>query len=536
MRRKVSAAIVLCLASVVCGAACSQDKDTSGSVQRSAQQPQVQSAPGAPASPPAPSSATPAEPTAVQIEQFANDVLAELDAVRVGQPLGEWKKNHAVGTVERYGPLLSEQANKDWCARVRLETSLDAKRKLRRDAYFYLPDPPAVMSMPAGTPDGLVGQCRLGFVWAEIEDEDASRAERLADAARESLTSVLGAGQLNAKVHWSGSGAWRKTTLWKQRGLSLATAATDSRPWRSSDLRTTTRVLVAAAGGTSGITLGPFQPPAETPEEYVERFRVIESRINEAISAAAVSGTAESNIRTAVKVLSDFNPPWRYPRGADRMFILDAINGWLASAPTPSVRRAAALFVADRLLAESGIGWGKDENPPIRQQLEALGAQFNWIELGGTWLYAHSWLRESLETDPDGRIGDLAFITLMERGFETSGMCRDQGGDGFHAVIGEGSDFLSRKPDSPLTSYVHLLMAQAWGDIVRLSNGGGYDQSVASDKSEETYARGQAIDEYRLAFASPIQRPAKEREAWRNAWRMMAGLSPTRTYFYCVYD
>ena len=146
-------------------------------------------------------------------------------------------------------------------------------------------------------------------------------------------------------------------------------------------------------------------------------------------------------------------------------------------------------------------------------------------------------LRESLETDPDGRIGDLAFITLMERGFETSGTCQDQPGNGFRAVILEGGDFLSRKPASPLSSYVHLLMAEAWGDIVTLANGGGYDgRDSPAYKPEEASARKQSIEEYRLAFASPIQRPAKEREAWRNAWRLMAGLSPSRTYFYCVYD
>jgi hypothetical protein len=183
------------------------------------------------------------------------------------------------------------------------------------------------------------------------------------------------------------------------------------------------------------------------------------------------------------------------------------------------------------------MGFSKDENPPIRQQVEALGAEFVWAGIGKTWLYAHRWLRESLDIDPDGRIGELAFITLMERGFETSGTCRDQPGNGFRAVIDEGRDFLSRKPDSPLAPYVHLLMGQAWGDIVSLANGAGYDESdVEGYKPEEAAARTRAIEEYRLAFASPIQRPFKAREAWRNAWRLTAGQSPTRTYFYCIYD
>jgi hypothetical protein len=392
--------------------------------------------------------------------------------------------------------------------------------------------------MPAGTPGELLDQCRLGFVWAEVEDVDASRAERLADATRESLASVLGTAQLNAEVSWWAASYWRKTAFWKQGGLSLATATTNYEAWDSDGAGKTTRVLVAAAGGASDISLEPFESPIDAPEEAVEAFRIVESRVNEAISTAAVGGTVEANVRSALKLLSDVTPPWHYPTDADRKFILNAINEWVVSAPSsPPARRAAVLFVADQLLGESGSGWGRNEGLPIRRQLEAHGAEFNWAPLGDVWVYTHSWLRQSLEIDPDGRIGDLAFITLMERGFETSGTCSDQRGSGFRAVIQEGGEFLRKKRDSPLSSDIHLLMAEAWGDIVTLANGGGYDESVSAEyKSEAASARTRAIEEYRLAFASPIQRRVKGREAWTNAWRLMAGLTPSRTYFYCVYD
>lgn len=542
MRRKRSAALAMCLSSAVYAAACSTNKGTSGSAQSSSQQPQGQSGAGSAVSSaaiPGPSSTTQAESSPIkEPEQLANYALAELTALRAGQSFGDWKKNHPSGTLELYAPRLSEQSNEGWCARVRFEMSLDVSRRIRRDAYFYPPEPPAVISLPAGAPGELLDQCRLGFVWAEVEDVDASQAERLADATRESLASVLGTAQLNAKVSWWAAAYWRKTAFWKQSGLSLATATTNYRAWESDGAGTTTRVLVAAAGDASDISLEPFQSSIDPPEEVVEAFRVVESRINEAISTAAVGGTAEANVRSALKLLSDASPPWHYPRDADLKFILNAINDWVVSTPTsPPARRAAVLFVADQLLGESGASWGQDENLPIRRQLEAHGARFNWAPLGGTWVYAHSWLRQSLKIDRDGRIGDLAFITLMERGFETSGTCSDQGGDGFRAVILEGGDFLHRRPDSPLSSDIHLLMAKALGDIVTLANGGGYDESVsAAYKSEEASSRTRAIEEYRLAFAAPIPGRAKGREAWTNAWRLMAGLSPSRTYFYCVYD
>jgi hypothetical protein len=463
-------------------------------------------------------------------------VVAELPALRAGQSLAEWKKNHAAGTMELYGGRLAEPSNERWCARVTFDTPIGANHRFRRIAYFYPPDAPTVIAMPVGTPRELLDQCRLGFVWAEIEDVDALRAERAADAAQQVLASVLGTGQLNTRLNWWGAAYWRKTAFWKQSELSVATATTSSQSWRKEG--TTPRVLVAAAGRASNISLEPFQSETAPPEEAVEAFRAIESRINEAISIAAVGGTAETNVRSSVTLLSKLIPPWNYPEGGDRTFVLNAITDWLTAAPPESAtRRAAALFVADQILANSAAVWNKEDNPAIRQRLEAVAAEFNWAPIGGVWVYTHSWLKQSMALDPDGRIGELAFITLMESGFETSGTCRDQGSTGFRTVVREGGQFLRRTPGSPLASHVHLLMAQAWGDIVTLATGGGYDESVSTAyKSDEASARKRAIEEYRLAFASPIQRPGRAREAWRNAWRLMAGLSPSRTYFYCVYD
>jgi hypothetical protein len=139
--------------------------------------------------------------------------------------------------------------------------------------------------------------------------------------------------------------------------------------------------------------------------------------------------------------------------------------------------------------------------------------------------------------NPDSRIGELAFITLMETGFETSGTCRDQGGNGFRAVLKERREFLRRKPDSGLQSDIHRLMADAFSDIMALANGGGYDESVSAEyKPEGASSRARAIEEYRLAFAAPVPSSSRTRKAWRNASRLMAGLTPGRTHFYCVSD
>lgn len=549
MRRHRLTAVAIFLGLAVFGEACSRDTAVRSSLQTSSQQPRQAPATAAAAPPVAPaaplvskqedSSALPEQMLPEQMGHLAEYALDELTALRAGQSLGEWQKSHTLGKLELYAPGLSEQSNEGWCARIRVEGSIDADRKVRRDAYFYAPEPPTILALPVGAPDEFLDQCRLGFIWADVEDGDAARAERLADATRESLASSLGAGKPNARLSWWGVSSWRNTALWKDQGLSLATASGNFRAWPpSSGQGTATQVLVAATVSASTASKVRLEPPprqTDAPEEYVEAFREIESRINDAISIAAVGGSAETNVRSVLALLSMASP--HYPRDADLKFTLNAIDGWLAAAPkSPTTRRAAALFVGDQLLGRSGAGWAHDENPPIRQKLEAHGAEFEWVQLGASWLYTHSWLKQSLQIDPRSRVGDLAFITLMESGFETSETCSDQGGNGFRAVIAEGSRFLRRKSDSVLSRDIHLLMAEAFSDIVTLANGGGYHGDGAQYKPEAASSRARAIEEYRLAFATPIPSSAKSRETWRNAWRLMAGLTPSRTYFYCVYD
>jgi hypothetical protein len=215
------------------------------------------------------------------------------------------------------------------------------------------------------------------------------------------------------------------------------------------------------------------------------------------------------------------------------------IDRWLtASRSLPSGRRSAALFVADQLI-ELGDGpfWERDQAPPVVSRLEAQGAKFVWLELAGSYIYTHTWLKEARRLDPDGRAGELAFLALMEKGFETSGTCSDQQGQGFRAVIREGEAHLRRKPASALNPDVHLLLASAYADIVTLANGGGIDPGSerVTFGPEAAGARTKSLEHFAAAVGS-TRAGTRLRDAWSEAWRLSAGLPPTTTHFYCVYD
>ncbi|HEV2750880.1 MAG TPA: hypothetical protein VGV12_10205 [Gemmatimonadales bacterium] len=53
--------------------------------------------------------------------------------------------------------------------------------------------------------------------------------------------------------------------------------------------------------------------------------------------------------------------------------------------------------------------------------------------------------------------------------------------------------------------------------------------------SSATAARSSAITHYRKALALEQTSP-EARWAWLEAWRLIAGLPPTTTHFFCVYD
>ena len=79
-------------------------------------------------------------------------------------------------------------------------------------------------------------------------------------------------------------------------------------------------------------------------------------------------------------------------------------------------------------------------------------------------------------------------------------------------------------------------MAQAYGDIVALAAGSAYTEPDKNDyQPEAASARMRAIEEFRIAFASSNKTPGA-REAWPDAWRLVAGLPPGKIHFYCIYD
>jgi len=125
----------------------------------------------------------------------------------------------------------------------------------------------------------------------------------------------------------------------------------------------------------------------------------------------------------------------------------------------------------------------------------------------------------------------------MERGFDETGMC-SAGEEEFSRVIQQGEALLSGArslPASTLSSR-HFMVGDAYATIVWLAKTTDteYHDPKKYQQTAES-ARAKALEHYRAAF-NLEHGTARAQKTWKDAWRLAAGLPPTRGRYFCIYD
>ncbi len=174
-------------------------------------------------------------------------------------------------------------------------------------------------------------------------------------------------------------------------------------------------------------------------------------------------------------------------RGEDPR-VREALQSVLGSAKTASRERLPILLLVADFLAEKF--WcdtrGTGDCRPLTEQDSSCKLSWKHNELAGGWFYQHNllWLlREKYSRHP---WGEIAFVLLLDRGWDTSGMCRN-GADQFREVIRQGEAFLSGHPSSPLRAEVVFLVGQAYETWWSLSQ---VDPKTAEYANPELYRKG----------------------------------------------
>jgi len=489
---------------------------------------------------------------------FPELVVQELAALRSGMTAAAWLAAHPSDGFTAFRRDSIRENHDRWCGRASSVVTPASGALIGRYAYFYPPFPPPSLALPAtGGPTLIREQCLLGTVWLEAPVPDSASGSALAMRVREALTrahgpitagpDVLfgplpadsqrrllsrlpGADAMLLGLHFFGAAAWRTPGRWQVDSTVIVSAFDRG---LGGD-RTGGRILAFA-----------FLPIAELGsfDRAEERARAEERHTSElAAEAARLSqldrAKTERLLATLAAAESGYTGRHKVNIAALDSAAVAVLGDWITSARgLPPARRAAALLAADQMLGSSALTFVRAQHDDSlkRRALERLGATFARNELGGGYNYVHTWLDEALRLDPQGRAGALATMALLRSGFDRTGMCGG-GSEAFRQVIAMGERLLGTTTDPATAGELHRLVGDAYGDIVALASGAGMEYvDTARYVAEAPAARRSAIAHYRQALTLDRTMP-ESRAAWLEAWRLLAGLPPTTTYFFCVYD
>ena len=210
---------------------------------------------------------------------------------------------------------------------------------------------------------------------------------------------------------------------------------------------------------------------------------------------------------------------------------------WLAAAKSrPAGLQAVTLLAADRVLdflGHSGVPLGE----AARAEMKSLGVNYVHDQPAGGDVYTHGLLKEAKALAPAGPSADEVLLFQMERGFDETGMC-SAGPEEFSQVIQQGESLLTgaRALSSATLSSLHFMVGDAYATIVWLAK--TTDSEYHDPKKYQPMAdsaRAKALEHYRAALH--LERgTTRAQKAWKEAWRLAAGLPPTRGRYFCVYD
>ncbi len=461
-----------------------------------------------------------------QSEDFPARAAAELASLHKGVSLAAWMRAHPNDAPVLYSHRHWDWGN--WIVHADNSERLANGREIIRRAYFYVPDPPADMSLPRTmNPQEIRAGAQLGFIWLETNEPDTAAGQELAERTRQEVSAQFSKGQYDLKIWFANAAYWSKTAKWNAGPATFVSAyeSIDAGPRPP-------RILAFGFLPVSGlhVDLGGGE------DSYGEAF---DAELRSLDKAVAASGLAEKDLEPICLVKqrieeyhSGNSETWK---AAINDEVIDALKQWLSTARRHGRRQyAAALLAADASLDLSNQ-FVSPEDEAIRKRLKAIGANFIYAQLDG-YVYTHNWLKKALRLDRDGLIGDLSLISMMEKGFDLSGMCADTGYEGSRRVIFEGERFLSRSRDRKLRARVHLLVAEAYSDVVALADGAGEGYvSAAKYLRAAPWARSMAIAHYRH-LVRVSHSPDDPKTMWKQMWRLLAGAPPIGTHFFCVYD
>jgi len=429
----------------------------------------------------------------IALPAFAQ-LQADITALAARPSLAAWQKTHPGERLDRahYDTSKDEyevdylRLNR-WCA----ASVADTPQGMTRAALFYVPSPHA--PLPYHEDPALVRACELDALWYETPNE------ALRDSVVRDLSAALGKPEVSDKPDIQGSALWENVLKWRRSGIGVWVAHTG-------------RGLIVYAGREMPRDWDVYHWSTNVLEESPAQFADATARIA-ALDAGLTSRMLGSLHCGAGPLKSD--------AGA-----IETLARWLEAARALApARRAAALLMADFFITCAGVA---DDSDPVRKRLAGLGAKYETRFDPAGPEYLHNFRGQAERLDPHGPAGELAgLISLADRCFLAGSRSWPD------VVIEKGEGMLKAFPDSRWTPSVHFALAGAHATKLEFAYPGGdlagYEFLGLSQTAMDR-ERSAAIAHFRY-FVNRQPRAPESVFAWQEAWRLLAGLPPSRITF-----
>ncbi|MBX6364884.1 MAG: hypothetical protein IRZ00_13525, partial [Gemmatimonadetes bacterium] len=391
-----------------------------------------------------------------------------------------------------------------------------------RSAYFFPPPMPDAARLPPERTDGQadLDECRLGAIRVEAEtDEDDTSGVAAAQRLRRAFAHRFGEPDTLRGARWPLSD-YEALATWRLPGRWVATG------WRGyrQGIEAGAWATISGIDPTRDATPEP-RSTAPTLAELADSAGLDPDLTRDLLALADSAGTDPGATRN-------------WSAAADSA-LLDALDRWRDAVTTlPAERRAAALWLVDRLLAAAYRRTPADEaaGGPMRERLDSLGIRSDTLPISHEFAYAGNLAWDAYAAAPPGPLRQDLFLELLANGFEDR-PC-EHGANQFRRIIDAGEKAAADIVGDARQARLHLLLARAYGDIVAVASGIGSSASrldTAAYRREAASARRSALRHYQRAL-DLLPRGAAARAVWREAWRLRAGLPPMHTVFVCLYD
>lgn len=466
---------------------------------------------------------TPVSSDAALVQQ----IVREIAEVKGGTTPAEWLRAHDEEKLQVFNVPQFANDTEQWCARTVVAHPASSGLAWTRSVYFYDPQPPADDALPAADLTGgklLETTCHLGLLWIEIPESSPAVGTKLSQDIQARLASQYGSGSEGplSGPGGFGSAGWIAVRQWNVNGAVL-TVAYDR--FKGQPHRTLVRLAFPNSDAVHDLV-------KETQRTHVELIAQI---------AELVRKVKEAGLPTAATVeMTDLLEKADYFSGQNRPSdtqVLAALRDWLTAAkPQPPGQQAMAFLAADCVLdfiGHNGVSIGEAQLAAMK----SLGADYVHNELAGGEVYAHGLLKKASAIVPPGYSADEVLLLEMEHGFDETSMC-SAGAEEFKQVIQKGESLLAGAralPTSTLSS-LHFMVGDAYATIVWLAKttDDGYHDPKDYQPTAES-ARAKALEHYRAAL-NLEHGTLRAQKAWKEAWRLAAGLPPTVGRYFCVYD